>query len=320
MVRTNSFIIQANLQHSIAASRVLSRTLAVKGIDLALIQEPWMREGRIMGLNIQGYTLFCAGGTDRSRACIIAKNMNIWMLPGFSTRDLVAVQIKYFEGEAEKMLVACSAYLPYDSEKLPTTREFEELVCYCEQKNLHLIVGCDSNCNHTLWGSTNGNDRGMALSEFLNTTNLEILNRDEPTFCNSRRLEVIDINLGSIGFSESIKDWEVSSEPSLSRLLKGSVPERLFRDPRGTKWDSFRWNLRGRLEQGPKMNMKDEAGLGLNISYLQQALISAYENKCPLRVARAGKLTLRWTSNLETLRREIRRLFNKSRRERTSQN
>ena len=120
-----------------------------------------------MGLNIQGYTMFCAGGTDRSRACIIARNTNIWMLPGFSTRDLVAVQIKYFEGKTEKSLIACSAYLPYDSEEPPPTRELEELVCYCEEKNLQLIVGCDSNCHHTLWGSTNCKYRGLALSEFL---------------------------------------------------------------------------------------------------------------------------------------------------------
>ena len=55
MVSTTSFI-QANVQHSIAASRVLSGTVAVKGIDLALLQEPWVREGCIMGLNIQAYT------------------------------------------------------------------------------------------------------------------------------------------------------------------------------------------------------------------------------------------------------------------------
>jgi hypothetical protein len=77
MVSTTISFIQANLQHSIAAFRILSRTVAVKGIDLALIQKPWVREGRIMVLNIQGYTMFCAGGTDRSRACIIARNTNI---------------------------------------------------------------------------------------------------------------------------------------------------------------------------------------------------------------------------------------------------
>ena len=36
---TISFI-QAKLQHSIAASRVLSGEVSVKGIDMALIQEP----------------------------------------------------------------------------------------------------------------------------------------------------------------------------------------------------------------------------------------------------------------------------------------
>jgi hypothetical protein len=59
--------IQANLQHSIAASRFLSRTVSVKGIDMALMQEPCFRESRIRGLNIPGYILFSAAGTDRPR-------------------------------------------------------------------------------------------------------------------------------------------------------------------------------------------------------------------------------------------------------------
>lgn len=50
---SNISFIQANLQHSIAASRVLTRTVVVKGIDMVLIQETWYREGHIMGLNIQ---------------------------------------------------------------------------------------------------------------------------------------------------------------------------------------------------------------------------------------------------------------------------
>jgi hypothetical protein len=32
--------IQANLRHSNAASRIISRAVVVKGIDMALIQEP----------------------------------------------------------------------------------------------------------------------------------------------------------------------------------------------------------------------------------------------------------------------------------------
>jgi hypothetical protein len=85
IVSTISFI-QDNLQHSIAASRVLSRTGSVKGIDMALIQEPWYREGCARGLNIPGHTLFSTSGTDRPHACILTRNETALMLPGFSHR------------------------------------------------------------------------------------------------------------------------------------------------------------------------------------------------------------------------------------------
>jgi hypothetical protein len=66
--------IQANLQHSIAASRILTRTVGVKGNDVALIQEPWYRGSCIRALNIPGYSLFSVNGIDRPRACILMTN------------------------------------------------------------------------------------------------------------------------------------------------------------------------------------------------------------------------------------------------------
>ena len=271
MLSTISFI-QANLQHSIAASRILTRTVGVKGIDMALIQEPWYCGGCIRGLNIPGYTLFSANGIDRPRACILTRNETAWMLPGFSCRDLVAVLIKYNEEGAEQRLVVCSAYLPYYSEDPPPSKEFEDLVRFCKKENPYLVIGCDSNAHHSVWGSTNCNSRGEVLVEFLNTTHLEILlvnQGNEPTFCSGGRSEMIDITLGSLRLLESIIGWEVSSEPSLSDhrhilfILRGSVPVRLVRNPRGTKLGSFRQDLRDRLGRGPVMDTKSEADWGL---------------------------------------------------------
>ena len=82
------------------------------------------------------------------------------MLPGLFCRDLGVVLVKYVEDGEEGWLVVHSAYLPYDSEDPPPSRELEELVQYCENENLYLIVGCDSNAHPTTWGSTNCNDRG----------------------------------------------------------------------------------------------------------------------------------------------------------------
>jgi hypothetical protein len=288
MVSTTSFI-QANLQHSVAAPRILTGTVSDKGIDMALIQEPWYHENCIRGLNIPGYTLYSAGGTDKPTACILVGSMTSWMLPGFSCRDLVAVLVMYLEGEMERRLVMCSAYLPYDSEDSTPTKELEELVQYCEEEHLYLIIGCDSNAHHTAWGSTNCNDRREALVEFLCASNLEILNwGNDPTFCNRHRLEVIDITLWSYGLLESIMSWEVSFEPSLSDhrhilfTLQGSAPVHLIRKPRGTNWDSFREDLKDMVSRGPMMNVGNEAGLGLARNWVQHALITAYEDNCPL--------------------------------------
>ena len=107
-------------------------------------------------------------------------------------------------------------------------------------------MGCDSNPHHAAWGSTNCNDRGESLHEFLNSTNVEILNRgNESTFCTVSRQEVIDITLGSYRLLESITGWEVSQKPSLSDhryilfTLRGSFPALLIRNPRGINWGSF---------------------------------------------------------------------------------
>jgi len=58
------------------------------------------------------------------------------------------------------------------------------------------------------------------------------------------------------------------------------------------------------------MNMKDEAGLGLAVHWIQQVLITAYEDNCSLRLAKKGRKYLKWTPQLESFQREVRRLFN----------
>ena len=159
-------------------------TVVIKGIDKSLIQKPWYCKGHIMGLSISCFTLFFVSGIDRLEHASLLWTWNLWMLWGFSCRDLVAVQINYNEGESERCLVVCSAYLPCDSEDPPPTREFEELMCYCEEENLYLVTGCNSNANHMVWDSTNYNDRGVALLEFLNSSNVEILNQgNHSTYC-----------------------------------------------------------------------------------------------------------------------------------------
>jgi len=43
------------------------------------------------------------------------------------------------------------------------------------------------------------------------------------------------------------------------------------------------------------MDMKSEDGLGLPIGWVQQALVSACENNCPLKPIKTGRQTRKWT-------------------------
>ena len=59
------------------------------------------------------------------------------------------------------------------------------------------------------------------------------------------------------------------------------------------------------------MDMKDETRLGLATHWVQLALVSAYEDNYPLRPVKTSRQSLKWTLELESLRRGVRRLFNK---------
>jgi len=58
------------------------------------------------------------------------------------------------------------------------------------------------------------------------------------------------------------------------------------------------------------MSMEDEAGLGFAVHWIRQDLIAAYEDNCPIRPAKYGRKSLKWTSELEHHRGDVRRFFN----------
>ena len=214
--------------------------------------------------------------TPGPRACVYAsKRLNALRLGEFCTRDLTAVLIESKMGGNTEKIVVCSAYLPYDSEEPPPTRELRVLMEACKNRGLQLVVGCDANAHHIIWGSTDINRRGTSLLEYLSTTELEILNRgSKPTFVTTRRQEVIDITLGSKKVAQAIKDWQVAEEVTLSdhRLIEFKLagdanrePTEVYRNPRATDWQLYKEGLERRLGGGgglrtPENGWGDRAG------------------------------------------------------------
>ncbi|XP_055536770.1 uncharacterized protein LOC129725235 [Wyeomyia smithii] len=137
--------VQVNLHHAKGASGVLCRRFTKDQLSVALIQEPWVHDTRILGL----------ANTNK-----------------FIQRDLVAIAVEVPTTNGTQEVVVASAYFPGDEDDIPPS-EVAALVRYCRSINKPLIVGCDANAHHTVWGSSDVNTRAISGSNVEELQSLE---------------------------------------------------------------------------------------------------------------------------------------------------
>ncbi|XP_037929185.1 uncharacterized protein LOC119666118 [Teleopsis dalmanni] len=260
---------------------------------------------------------------DKPRTCILLNiNINFICLSEFLCRDLVAIQIPANINGVLRNVVVATGYLPGDDTQVPSA-EVDKLVNYCERIKLPLMLGCDSNAHNEVWGSTKTNIRGEYLLEFITSKKLEICNvGNTPTFVTISRKEVLDITIGNTRGCELVKNWRVSSEPSMSdhRILRfdieGSpINKKILRNPRKTNWENYTENLKYNLVQlGLDEIIQNEIQLENYLENLNGAILNAYEDSCPLSLINSTKDVPWWNNDLKNLRNTVRGLFNYSKR------
>jgi hypothetical protein len=197
-----------------------------------------------------------------------------------------------------KELIVASAYLPRDSDEPSPPTEVRDIIDYCHSKKKQLIIGCDANAHHTLWGSTGSNPRGESLMEFLVNSNLNILNHgNEPTFVVCNKKEVTDLTLGTNKIVNLVGNWHVFNEPSLSdhrytcfQIGNISIDQVNFRNPRRTKWELYKDKLEVNLETLSRRicTIKD---IDQSIDQLHRTIISSYYHNCPAKITRSPETT-----------------------------
>ncbi|XP_015916748.1 uncharacterized protein [Parasteatoda tepidariorum] len=90
------------------------------------------------------------------------------------------------------------------------------LIDHCSS-SCRFIFGCDANDHHTVWGSSDCNQRGDVLMEHILHFNLYVLNEgNEPTFVTCNRREVIDLTLCNSSSVDYVTDWKVSGAVTAS--------------------------------------------------------------------------------------------------------
>lgn len=309
--------LQANLQHSRAATAALQKTMRADQIDLALLQEPYMVKGKVQGVDHREWEILVSG--PNARTCIsFRKNLNIMPLLELCSRDLsVAVwKTKDNDGKDVEVIIA-SLYLPYE-EPVPGA-EMTKLGQYIDSKKMEAVIGMDSNAHHPIWGCEKANRRGELLISYLSTTRLDLLNLgNEPTFVTSRARTIIDLTLSTATIKSKIKNWRVTGETSLSdhRHIQFQVDlsnprPKPYRDPKKTNWDSYRVDLETRLK-GYSCRPKTAEELEVAVDWIQQSILLAYHKNCPLKERRSPRQVAWWNKELDVLKGNTRKLFNRA--------
>jgi ribonuclease HI len=307
---------QINLHHCKEATSILRCSLDSGQTGVSLIQEPYFFKGGVRGLGNSGSIHCVVSQGEIVRACVYThKSLNAMLLRQFSSSDFVAVQIRYSRKGVDHKLVVCSAYLAYD--KLVPSKELTNLVEYCDQNNIQVIIGCDANSHHVVWGSSDTNKRGEKLLEFILAADLSVLNRgNRPTFVTRNREEVIDITICSAAVELDVSGWNVSQEYSMSdhqtiqfSLTADDFSTKPFRNPKKTNWSVFKETLVC-LMDGWKAPVESTFKIEEAVRFLTSRIILSYEESCPLIKPRDMRESFWKNADLRKLQRTYRKAWN----------
>jgi len=316
--KNNVSILQVNMEHSKTATAVLNKRNMGNNAYVILMQEPYIYNGKVMGLNRKG-KIHEHVGPQGSRASIITStSIDAWPLLDFWSRDLIAIRTRWPSDD----VVLASGYLPGDENIFPS-REMIRLINYCENNSIPLVLGCDANAHHTSWGSSNTNLRGEMFVDFLMTTNMFVVNKGhKPTFMDGMgREEVLDVTLASSNILEKVESWEVSSEASFSDhnyitfcIKMGALERHSFRNPKKADWSKFNILLDEKLDSVSTTTIENPDILEVRVREVTQCMVETFQITCPEKYLDPNRRGCSWWNlELTVLRQEFKRALRKYR-------
>ncbi|XP_035220165.1 uncharacterized protein LOC118193215 [Stegodyphus dumicola] len=200
---------QVNLQRSRAATLNFIDFMIRNEIQLALLQEPYVKDGKIIGLPNCSKIFF----SGSFKALII---YNGPLNPFFVARTLDAVTIRL--QFINRSINITNVYFP------PTADLDSNLTELCSHiiHNDHLLIAGDFNATSPLWGGNQEDHRAAKVLDFIHENRLCVLNSSdsEPTFLTVRAKGWPDITLASSPFAISITNWRVLTDISVPNCTR----------------------------------------------------------------------------------------------------
>jgi len=238
-------------------------------------------------------------------------------LPQFSDRDITSISMSYTVNKQDRTVIVASVYMAIEDD--PPFLRMEQLVQHCTANNLPLIIASDTNSHHPLWSSEDINRRGSILSEYIATTNLNVVNRgSEPTFCAGNKRTVIDVTFINTLLCDDVHGWQVMSIDTMydHRQIQFVIKrDKLLptkrRNIRNTDWDVYDTELCARVGMWfGRVDTPDDFERELDV--VNTAVLKSFRIACPKRRISGRNKKPWWNRDLKVLRQRANHAFHKA--------
>jgi hypothetical protein len=293
--------LQINLGKRVQAIRELEIRLSGSSSEIVFIQEP--------SQSLASRTFFAGGmllhipnNKERKiRSAIWIKDreykaMDCRMLNQFTDEDIVTVSANWaLNKKNKKKIVFCSWYAPsFEGTKLisnPINEKINAIRDFCERNNFELIISTDSNSHHPAWGEIRSNNRGVAIHDWLLSSNLFLLNQGStPTFTGSIGKSIIDLTIAFPFAQSRIKRWKVLTDESHSdhryisfELVSSLAVERKTRIKKRTDWIKYKRIMESKIA-ALDWKITDKETLEEKASILSKLMTDAHAQCCKEKV------------------------------------
>ncbi|XP_054745915.1 uncharacterized protein LOC129250307 [Anastrepha obliqua] len=223
-----------------------------------------------------------------------------------SSDDLTVVAV---EGCNNETLLFGSIYMPHDEEA--PQKELRKLVETAARKKHGLVVGTDANAHHTVWSSTDINDRGESLFNYILQSSLETANRgEEPTYVGPTSKNEVGLTLYT-SKQVMVHECEVLSRLSFPdpgcisfQVIFRSKHELIsFRAHKNTNWNLYR-NILPKKPIIPR-NGRSHVALEKGVELFVTTLVKAFKRSCPPTRNRRKVKPPWWSKELGAERRRV---------------
>lgn len=337
-------VAQINLGKRASANRELRTRLNKGEFDIVLMQEPNVSQRGITGLNSDQIHSFNGdtGGKKIRSAIWVEEKLNklseTAIVGDFTNKDMTTIRmkLKHKQGHLINLLV-CSAYLPSRTDstsseegsiiKKPLNETYKEMIKYCKNNNMELIIGCDANAHNTVWGETYNDIRGESIVEFIVDNNLQLINEGSaPTWQDRDSSSIIDLTLATTNLQRNIGKWKVIDEEThsdhnmitfdIGTEKTGNIMKRNIRKSNFIKYkEEVESNLK--LVRKSVNNTED---LDSAADQLCKAIMNAHRSSCVEKTIQRDTIMEWYDKGIDDRRKALRKLYDKSSNRKTQMN